>query len=370
MPRPTNNKRMVSLEMPESGFTCFATRVEVTARRRAKFDPQRREKVKGVRRRGACLRCRILKIPCSRDDPCATCMSLARAASSALERKVLRWSDCIRTSLTDVSIFTQDLPPRERQPGIMIQQTVLRSTPVRLGFEDRVTWEIGPFTEECARWISDPGLSNTSQVGAMSLPQFQTLIKASMGEAASNDFQSMIYTISLAHIRTTTGVKHKYTALELRRIGSLAGERLLSFLETRLTAQSLTSLSRNELQVLFLMIVGTILAIGYAQPVTESPPFPPMESDESGLEAPQTLYTAMQHHLCRMLAHYTIYLGSKLRLPIDSDKEKLILEFAHSLWKKEGEYLWRTSGEDPWLNKDLGWVSCRVYKWNEQGFLV
>jgi len=63
MPCPTNDKSMASLEMPESGFTCFATRVEVTARRRAKLDPQRREKVKGVRRRGACLRCRILKIP-------------------------------------------------------------------------------------------------------------------------------------------------------------------------------------------------------------------------------------------------------------------------------------------------------------------
>jgi len=164
----------------------------------------------------------------------------------------------------------------------MVKQTVLRSMPVQLGFDDHVTWEIGPFSEECARWISGPGLSDpglgaTSQVGAMSSPQFQSLIKASVGEAASNDFQSMIYAISLAHIRTTTGMKHMYTALELQRIGSMAGERLLSFLEKRLTAQSLTSLSRSELQVLFLMIVGTILAIGHAQPVTESPPFPPME---------------------------------------------------------------------------------------------
>jgi hypothetical protein len=159
----------------------------------------------------------------------------------------------------------------------MIQQTVLRSTPVRLGFEDHVTWEIGPFTEECARWISDPDLSNISQVGTMSSPQFQALIKASVGEAASNDFQSMVHAISLAHTLTTTAFKHMYTALELQRIGSLAGERLLSFLEKSLTAQSLGTLSKYELQVLFLMIVGTILAIGYAQPVIESPPFPPME---------------------------------------------------------------------------------------------
>jgi len=88
------------------------------------------------------------------------------------------------------------------------------------------------------------------------------------------------------------------------------------------------------------------------------------QSDELGREAPQTLHTAMQHHLCRMLAHYTIYLGSKLRLPIDSNKEKLILEFAHSFWKKEGEYLIVNNdndlGEDPWLNGYLGWVSYRA----------
>ncbi|PMD33109.1 hypothetical protein L207DRAFT_639814 [Hyaloscypha variabilis F] len=345
---PTNDKSMMSLEMPESGFTCFATRVDVTPRRRAKFDPQRREKVKGVRRRGACLRCRILKIPCSRDDPCATCMSLALAASSALERKVLRWSDCIRTSLTDVSIFTHTLPPQEGRQEILGQQTVLRSTPVQLGFLDHLTWEIDPFTEECARWISDPDLNNICQVGVMSSLQFQTLIKASVGEAASNDFQSMIYAISLAHTQPKTGAKHMYTALELQGIGSLGGERLLSFLEKRLTAQSLGTLSKNELQVLFLMIVGTILAIGYAQPVTESPPFPPMESDESSLKAPQTLYTAMQHHLCRTLAHYIIYLSSKLGLPIASTKEKFILEFAHSLWNKESQYIETIEGEIHW----------------------
>jgi len=159
----------------------------------------------------------------------------------------------------------------------MIQQTVLRSTPVRLDFEDLVTWEIGSFTEECVWWIGDPDFNNISQVVAMFSLQFQTLIKASVGEAASNDFQSMIFAILLAHFQTTTAWKRMYTALELQQIGFLAGERLLSFLEKRLTAQSLASLSRNELQVLFLMIVGTILAIRYAQPVTESPPFPPME---------------------------------------------------------------------------------------------
>jgi len=53
---------------------------------------------------------------CSRDDPCTTCMNLALAASLAQERKTLRWSDCIRTLLTDVSIFIHGMsPPSDNQ---------------------------------------------------------------------------------------------------------------------------------------------------------------------------------------------------------------------------------------------------------------
>jgi len=169
------------------------------------------------------------------------------------------------------------LPPAEIREAIIVQQTALRSSPVQLAFVDYVRWEISAFTAECARWIADPDLTNISQVGAMSSPQFQSMIKSSVGEAISNDFQSMIYAISLAHTQQETGEKHMYTTLELQRIGSLAGERLLCFLEKMLTAQSLGKLSRNDLQVLFLMTVGTLLAIGYARPVSESPPFPPID---------------------------------------------------------------------------------------------
>jgi hypothetical protein len=94
-------------------------------RKRAKFAPERREEVKRVRQRRACLRCRLLKITvsasplyenirtnniskCSGDeDPCVACMKVALAARTALERKVLRWSDCIRTLLTDVKFFDE-----------------------------------------------------------------------------------------------------------------------------------------------------------------------------------------------------------------------------------------------------------------------
>jgi hypothetical protein len=122
----------------QSAFICFRVfNVPPRPRKRAKFAHERREEVNKVRKRRACLRCRLLKITvsasplyesigtnniskCSGDeDPCATCMKLALATSTALERKVLRWSDCIRTLLTDVKFFD------ESESLVVIQSYIL-----------------------------------------------------------------------------------------------------------------------------------------------------------------------------------------------------------------------------------------------------
>ena len=58
-------------------------------------------------------------------------------------------------------------------------------------------------------------------------------------------------------------------------------------------------------------------------------------------------FQAMQNHLCQILAHYIVYIGSKLSLPIASHTEKFIIEAATSRWHKEGVFLWSTpSGHD------------------------
>jgi hypothetical protein len=60
----------------------------------------------------------------------------------------------------------------------------------------------------------------------------------------------------------------------------------------------------------------------------------------------------MQHHLCRTLAHYAIYLAVKLGLPIPSGKERFILESAHRLWSKEGHFVWTTISKDQVEDED------------------
>jgi hypothetical protein len=60
---------------------------------RGRFTDTRRKEVQEVRKRGACLRCRMLKKPCSGDSPCTTCQNVESAR--------LWKSPCIRTRVAD-----------------------------------------------------------------------------------------------------------------------------------------------------------------------------------------------------------------------------------------------------------------------------
>jgi hypothetical protein len=46
----------------------------------------------------------------------------------------------------------------------------------------------------------------------------------------------------------------------------------------------------------------------------------------------------MQNHLCQILAHYVVFLGSLLTLPIATHVEQFILEAAAARWYKEGNF--------------------------------
>jgi hypothetical protein len=55
----------------------------------------------------------------------------------------------------------------------------------------------------------------------------------------------------------------------------------------------------------------------------------------------ETLYEAMQKHLCMTLAHFIVFIGSKLELPIHSTAERSFLNGAHVRWQKDGSFLWK-----------------------------
>jgi hypothetical protein len=54
----------------------------------------------------------------------------------------------------------------------------------------------------------------------------------------------------------------------------------------------------------------------------------------------QTQFEATQEFLCKILAHYVVFIASKLRLPITTSVEQFILQTSHARWHKEGLFSW------------------------------
>jgi hypothetical protein len=85
----------------------------------------------------------------------------------------------------------------------------------------------------------------------------------------------MLYAQTLAYTQVhALGTGYLLSVTELQQIGALAGHSFLLELDRKLTPTHLASCSQASLQALFLMIFGTILAVGYASPPADSPLFP------------------------------------------------------------------------------------------------
>jgi hypothetical protein len=170
------------------------------------------------------------------------------------------------------------IPTGISQHTIKSLETVLAETPVTLEFASQMTWEIDSFTSDIFEWLGSGEAASTSKVGAMSSPQFQDLIKPLVGHDISFTFRLMIYAISLARTQQCSDTKYQLSTPDLQKIGALAGKRCLKYFNNTLTASSLAKIIKDrefkkKLQALFLLAFGAILAIGYAEPASESPSF-------------------------------------------------------------------------------------------------
>jgi hypothetical protein len=90
-PSPTSdlNPELISDEAPQ----------ETAKHKRSQFNEQGLKKYIGVRDRGACLRCRVGRKPCEKEDPCALC--------SKIKKSRLWTHKCIRTrTMPNFSLFS------------------------------------------------------------------------------------------------------------------------------------------------------------------------------------------------------------------------------------------------------------------------
>ncbi len=96
------------------------------------------------------------------------------------------------------------------------------------------------------------------------------LIEPHVGFENMLNFQRMLYAESLAYIQPKTEEQHHLSIQELQQIGAITGHNFLKFLDEKLRPQSLQQCSKEDLHALFLLVVGTILAVGYTDPVVDT----------------------------------------------------------------------------------------------------
>ncbi|KAK0719167.1 hypothetical protein B0H67DRAFT_485823 [Lasiosphaeris hirsuta] len=309
---------------------------------KAKLTADEKKKVLEVRRQGACLRCRMLKIQCSNENPCQSCLQSAVRGS---ERKVLSFCYCVRTRFADVNIFSS------AETGVSFNNMQIETFMSRMSIllariAEPASFSLdseGAFNDTLTSWLTNPNISlpNGSIVGlcCSSLLSVQFHDESLSDDGLTTEFRRFLLATSLTHTGWR-GRRGELKPRDLAAVGHVSGYRLIKRLDRVLTPQFLAKCGKESCQVLFLLVLGTILGIGYsASAQTESPSFP-SETLTAEFQQSPTLWLAMKEHLCQMLAHHLIFLGSMLGIKLETQLEQLIIDTAAKRWNKMESFVW------------------------------
>lgn len=159
-----------------------------------------------------------------------------------------------------------DIPSPELRALLHAKSKALELAGISLQFASQVKWNLEALVDDIVTWLNAPNLSQTSKVGTLSSPQFIEIIQPTMKDDTYMFFQRMLYTESLAYTQSTSPHKHFLSINELHQIGAVAGHTWLKTLDEKLKPQCLSTYSKGQLYALFLLLIGTILAVGYTRP--------------------------------------------------------------------------------------------------------
>jgi hypothetical protein len=314
------------------------------------------------------------------------------SAVRGFERKVLSFCYCVRTRFADVNIFDNPSTTGSRGTAASIMQieTLMQAMAgllerIAVPADFNLTSSPETFNSTMLRWLTDPSfhLPNGSIVGLCCSSllglQFQEE-KESAADGLVDDFKQFLLATSLVHAgwkdqRVGKGDdKKRIRTRELYAASQMTGSRLLKRLDRILTPQFLGKCGRESCQVLFLLVLGAALGVAYASssvvsaelrqrrlelvssdalwvisspllPTTTTPASSASSLSPVALLSPEfrrspTLWLAMKEHLCQMLAHHLIFIGSMLGIKLDTVVEQHIIDTAVARWNKAEEYVW------------------------------
>jgi hypothetical protein len=134
---------------------------------------------------------------------------------------------------------------------------------VTLNFDIPFEWNLASFSQEVGKWLcGDDTTRNFSLVGLFSSNRFRSIVAPHITPQLRNSFKSLIYFGSFLYMYDISKQDDK----RFRVIRDMAGREVLQSLDLELKSFRINVSSEDESakwQALFLIIMGTILAINY-----------------------------------------------------------------------------------------------------------
>ena len=145
---------------------------------------------------------------------------------------------------------------------------------VQLAFESEVQWDLDVMVSEFAGWMSQKHAlpASTSRVGILSSGKLTQLVRPIADEDLIRTFRLLVESSSvLYNYDGQPDISwNDYYQDDLENIRSYAGTSVLRHLERILSNIALAKTSLKEMKALFLILFGTIIAVGYSRPVVHN----------------------------------------------------------------------------------------------------
>ena len=196
----------------------------------------------------------------------------------------------------------------------------LSSESTKLLFNDSITSDLEILCTEFAAWMSTDSTApaSTSRVGILSSTQCQRLLYTYRGDDLCTNLALLVKISSLLYKRENAAHPH-YTYRQLSSARDVLGKTLLARLQQALRPLSLSKNSREQHEVLFIIILGVVISVAYTH----------RSNSEDA-----------RNTLLRILTHYLVIIGERVNLlQFDTTKARLV-QRSQSLWDKSANFRW------------------------------
>lgn len=135
-------------------------------------------------------------------------------------------------------------------------------------FEPQISWDLHSIASTCANWIcdEDTNVVANSRVWILSSLNTQHSLSDLLGEDFSKALRLLVKISSIIYNWGDQATYSHYSSSDLWGIRTFAGSQVLRRLHATLTIHKLAKASQDELKAIFLVLFGTVIAVGYTGP--------------------------------------------------------------------------------------------------------